>query len=81
LHDRIRPYNKYLRWELQQYPLGGEEWRPDVLLPRLGLVVSRGDIATQQVLFRLMEHLARSRGLGAVVDGWEPDLARLRGDQ
>ena len=33
----------------------------------------------QQALFRGTEGLARIRGLGATIDGWEPDVAWLRG--
>ena len=29
--------------------------------------------------FRRMESVARRRGYGTVVDGWEPDVAWLRG--
>ncbi|MEX2645868.1 MAG: hypothetical protein WD249_06370 [Gaiellaceae bacterium] len=39
-----------------------------------------GDEAEQQALFRDAERLARSRGLGEVIDGWEPDVPFLRGD-
>ena len=33
----------------------------------------------QQALFREVEALAREHGLGGTIDGWEPDLPRLRG--
>jgi len=29
--------------------------------------------------FRMLERAARSTGYGAIVDGWEPDVAWLRG--
>jgi len=29
--------------------------------------------------FRMLERAARSTGHGAIVDGWEPDVAWLRG--
>jgi hypothetical protein len=31
--------------------------------------------------FRMLERAARSTGHGAIVDGWEPDVAWLRGDE
>ena len=79
LHRRVRPFNKFLGWELRLEPLAGEEWQADVLLPRLQRVVGPGDLAEQQALFRDIERLARAHGHGAVIDGWEPDVAWLRG--
>lgn len=78
VHGRVRPYNKWLRWELEEHPLD-PPWTADELGPRLERILA-GDEAEQQALFRDAERLARSRGLGEVVDGWEPDVPRLRGD-
>jgi hypothetical protein len=77
LHERVRPYNKYLRFELEQHPLPGEEWSPERLLPLLDAVVA-GDLAAQRRLFRKIESLARERGHGDVIDGWGDDVAWLR---
>jgi len=79
LRRRVRPFNKFLGWELRLEPLGGEEWRADGLLPRLQQIVGPGDLAAQQALFRDVERLARAEGHGAVIEGWEPDVAWLRG--
>jgi hypothetical protein len=79
LHRRVRPFNKFLGWELRQEPLEGEEWSADVLLPRLQRILGPGELVAQQRLFVDVERLARERGLGHVVDGWQPDLAWLRG--
>jgi predicted nucleotidyltransferase len=78
LHERVRPYNKYLRWELGHHPLSADEWRAERLLPLLDAVVA-GDLAAQGVLFRDVEGLARDRGHGDVIDGWGDDVAWLRG--
>jgi predicted nucleotidyltransferase len=75
VHGRVRPYNKWLRWDLEQHPLS--DWND---LGRLERIVRSGDPADQHALFRDAEALARKRGLGAVIDGWEPDVGRLRGD-
>ena len=79
LERRVRPFNKFLGWELGLEPLPGDAWRVDVLLPRLQRILGSGDPDTQQALFRDVEAHARERGLGEVIDGWEPDLAWLRG--
>jgi hypothetical protein len=78
LHGRVRPFNKFLRWELEAYPLEDPCWRSEVLLPRLRQIAG-GDLDTQQSLFRDAEALALSRGLGAVIDSWEPDVRPLGG--
>ncbi|MGH3053497.1 MAG: nucleotidyltransferase domain-containing protein [Gaiellaceae bacterium] len=74
VHGRVRPYNKWLEWELLEHPLPVE-----VDLPRLERIARTGDLAGQQALFRDAETLARQLGHGATIDGWEPDVAWLRG--
>ncbi len=69
LEGRVRPFHDYLEWELEQYPLEG--W--DDLLNLL-----EGE---QHELFRRVEAHVRARGLGAVVDSWEPDVPFLRGER
>jgi hypothetical protein len=74
VHGRVRPYNKWLGWELREHPLP-----VPVDLDRLERIARTGDIHDQQALFRETEALARARGHGATIDGWEPDVAWLRG--
>lgn len=77
LENRVRPYNKYLEWELRHHPLA--DWGADVLLPLLDRVLT-GEPAAQHELFNRLEPLARREGFGDVVDGWEPDVPWLRGE-
>ncbi len=77
LSDRVRPYNKYLEWELRNHPVEG--WDADLLLPLLDRVLIGGP-AAQRELFRRIEAVARSEGFGDVVDSWEPDVEWLRGE-
>jgi hypothetical protein len=74
VHGRVRPYNKWLEWELREHPLPVE-----LDLPRVERIARTGDLAEQQALFRSTESLAREHGHGATIDGWEPDVAWLRG--
>jgi len=76
LADRVRPYNKYLEWELRHHPL--EDWNADDLLPLLDRVLT-GEPDAQRELFRRIEDPARREGFGDVIDGWEPDVEWLRG--
>jgi hypothetical protein len=77
MHERVRPFNKFLRWELEEFPL--PSWPADDLLSRLERVTG-ADLAEQQRLFRDVEPLARERGLGDVIDSWEPQVPFLRGE-
>jgi nucleotidyltransferase-like protein len=74
VHGRIRPYNKWLEWELRHHPLPVE-----VDLDRLERIARTGDLTDQRTLFLETETLARKLGHGATIDGWESDLAGLRG--
>lgn len=79
LHGRVRPYNKYLAWELERYPLSQPEWAHDKLVPRL--MQAHSDDAAQIVralLIELEPH-ARAAGHGPVLDEWGDDLVFMRG--
>ncbi len=80
LHERVRPFNKFLRWELEEHPLGDPAWAAEPLLTRLQAIMT-GSLAEQQTLFRDLEQLARVRGHGSVVDGWQPHVPWLRGEK
>lgn len=68
LYGRVRPYNKYLRWELDTYPLPAP-WTADHLIPAL--------IERPSRLFGQLETVARAEGFGDVLDAWdELDLVR-----
>lgn len=79
LHGRIRPFNKYLQWELERRPLHGAQWAADVLLERLDRIRLTADPDTQSEMFRGVESLARAAGLGATLDDWGDELRLLRG--
>jgi predicted nucleotidyltransferase len=65
LHGRLRPYNKYLRWELETFPLPGR-WNAALMPDRVGTASLR--------LFPAVETLARSHGHADVLEGWESDI-------
>lgn len=76
LENRVRPFNKYLEWELRYHALA--DWTADEFLPLLDRILS-GDPQAQRELFNRIEPIARRDGFGDVIDGWEPDVAWLRG--
>lgn len=78
LHRRVRPYNKYLRWELERQPLGDPRWDAERLLPVLRRILADGDPPTQRALFTEIEEAARDAGHDEVLDSWGRDLDLLR---
>lgn len=69
LHGRLRPYNKYLLWELSTHPLD-PPWDAATLPGRA--------LHAPQSLFADVERLARAHGHGDVLDGWDDDLLLVR---
>jgi len=76
MERRVRPFNKYLRWELDAHPLG--DWETTELLTLIETALT-GALTAQHVLFRAAEGRIRSRGYGGVVDEWAPHVELLRG--
>jgi predicted nucleotidyltransferase len=79
LERRVKPFNKYLEWELDQHPLSERSFSAARLLPMLDNLLG-GDLPTQQELFREVERVGRGHGFDEAFDGWEPDLPWLRGE-
>ena len=79
VEGRVRPFNKFLRFELERRPFQDPAFAVESLLMRL-TALSCGDPVEQRRTFRDVEELARRHGLGDVIDGWEPDVGWLRGD-
>ena len=80
MHQRLRPPNKYVRWELQRRPFDTERWDDTHLLGRVQRILTDGDPETQRSLFRDIEPTARTNGLGEVVDSWGIDLKLMHGE-
>jgi hypothetical protein len=85
LAGRLRPYNKYLPWELREHPLGVPEWSAETFLPEIELILA-GDAAAIRRTFALVEREVRAwdtahatTACGDLVDEWGPELEILRG--
>ena len=73
---RVRPFNKWLPYELEAEPLR----LPDLagLLDHVDRISSDPSLENQREAFGAIERAARATGNGARVDSWEPDVAWLR---
>jgi predicted nucleotidyltransferase len=78
LEGRVRPWNKWLEFELAAEPLVDPELTS--LVDLVDAVVRDPAPGSLRALFRPLEQAARRAGHGGVVDAWEPDLAWLRGE-
>jgi len=76
MERRVRPFNKYLRWELAAHPLA--DWEANELLTVIEPALT-GALTAQHSLFRAAEQRIRSRGYGEIVDEWAPHVELLRG--
>lgn len=82
LGGRVRPYHKYLPWELREHPLPG--WDAEELLSLLTATLD-GDPDAIRATFRQVEPLCRAfddrrseARLTAIIDSWGDELALLR---
>lgn len=78
LERRVRPFNKYLEWELQRYPLTSPQLQAGTLLPIID-AVAQGDVARQRDLFPLLAPVAEEHNLTEILNGWGDDLAIIAG--
>ncbi|MFL5736560.1 MAG: hypothetical protein ACJ76P_04405 [Actinomycetota bacterium] len=75
LEGRVRPYNRYLSWEVERHPL--ELFRGDRFVDVVKRLASADPQAVAE-LFHLLERVARSAGIGDVIDAWsDRDLELL----
>ncbi len=70
VHGRLKPYGKYLVWELEQFPLEKLPWDAEEIQTDLLTVLTKADVATQQKLLKGIVDLARAEGYAEAVDGW-----------
>ncbi|MCL8024318.1 SDR family oxidoreductase [Nocardioides sp. BSK12Z-3] len=79
LGGRVRPYHKYLPWELEQHPLPG--WTADGLLSLVERTLDGDPAAIRETFERVLDHCRefdRSQPepvLVPIVDGWGSELA------
>jgi hypothetical protein len=81
LAGRLRPYNKYLPWELRTHPLGVPEWSAEAFLPELGRTLA-GDPDAVRRTFAAVDREVRAWDAahgttvcGDLVDAWGDELA------
>ena len=84
LAGRVRPYNKYLAWELREHPLAVPEWSSAAFLPELERILA-GDPAALRRTFAVVDREVRAWDsthattvCGDTLDSWGEELALFR---
>jgi Nucleotidyltransferase domain len=85
LEGRVRPYNKYLAWEVREHPLSVPEWSAERLLPQVEAVLD-GDADAVRAAYAVVERECLAwderhggHDLHELVEEWGDELALLRG--
>ena len=76
---RLRPFYKYLQWELEAYPLDRLPWPAAVFLEKLLAILQSADADLQREIFGKIETVFRAAGHGRVFDAWGIALPPIRG--
>jgi len=81
LAGRVRPYNKYLPWELREHPLAVPEWSAEAFLPEVERMLT-GDPAALRRTFAVVDREVRAWDAahgttvcGDDMDSWGDELA------
>jgi predicted nucleotidyltransferase len=73
-NGRLRPYYKYLKWELEKFPLTKLAVTAEEIINNLMKILDNADIKTQQYLLKSTEDALRKEGYGDIFDSWGEDL-------
>ena len=81
---RVRPYNKYLAWELREHPLRVPEWSAENLLPEIEAMLAGHPAAIRRAFavvnreVRAWDEAHNTTTCGDTVDSWTPNLCCSR---
>ena len=85
LSGRVRPYNKYLAWELREHPLPAVDWQDGRLLQYVNGLLEGSETAIREA-FIAVERVCRAYDqqsghgvLSEVIDAWGEELRLMRG--
>jgi hypothetical protein len=68
---RLRPYNKFLEWELKNYPLQHLPWPPEEFIGAIKKVLQNGDIETMKDFYRKLRDTSIEMGYEKDIQEWD----------
>ncbi len=78
IEGRLTPYSKYLKWEIEKYPLKSLPWSTVEFLSLVENILKDGDISIQQKILIDSEPALRIAGYGQTFDGWGDKLGWMK---
>ena len=70
IEGRVKPYSKYIEWELQNHSLELLPWGADEFVSVLKRMLQTGDVQLQKDIFTKIKKLAIERGYQETINGW-----------
>ena len=73
-NGRLRPYYKYLKWELVKFPLTKIPMSAEEIVNNLMKILDNADYKAQQNFLKITEDILRKEGFGHVFESWGEDF-------
>jgi len=67
---RVRPYNKFLKWEFEKYPPKNILIKSEDFLGKIESIIKSGDIEVQKEVHKIVEEIALKNDCSDVIDDW-----------
>ncbi|NHI94852.1 MAG: hypothetical protein EAX96_20350 [Candidatus Lokiarchaeota archaeon] len=79
IHERrIRPYYKYLKWEMEKFPLNKLPLNAEEIIYKINRILDNADLQTQQDLLRMVEKVLINEGFKKIFTSWEDDFPWMK---
>ena len=77
-NSRLRPYYKYLKWELESFPLTKFPMTGEEIVNNLMEILDNADYKAQQKFLNTTEIVLRKEGFGKVFESWGEDFSWMK---
>jgi len=77
-NGRLRPYYKYLKWELEKHPLSKFPMKPEKIINGLMRILANADYKAQQKFLKITEQVLTKEGFGHVFKSWGDDFPWMK---
>ncbi|MFA6415952.1 MAG: hypothetical protein WCW56_00505 [Candidatus Paceibacterota bacterium] len=71
LEGRVRPFNKFLAWELDNYPLEKLPMESKDLLLKIETIAKTGDVEIQKEILAMIRQMAIANGFSEEIADWD----------
>lgn len=77
LHDRVRPYNKYLEWELDNFPIKGMKWSGKTFVKMMVKIARQSDVQATKEIYKEIARLAKKQSSDHFIKAWGGKLETM----